>query len=202
MNIFGLFAQQTPIQKYWKGVPYHDCQQLDITIHKPTVQPGQVYFQAVVVHLLTKAENGGNHNEYFDAIDENDQQLRGSIIKGLNNGINLSATIDKPPNEFGTNFSVHTQDTIDAWLAEVPGIGPVAADTVKGFHTRWGGEIVGGQDYGHISIYVIWKKMTGTPPDPEEPPVSDCEELQEKYDDLLAQHNKMVADIEAILDEQ
>lgn len=181
----------TPIERYWHGIPYFDCERLNISIVKPALLPGQLYAKAVVIHLLTREENQGNHNEYFDVIDLNSNQLRGSAILGRNNNIQLRTVIDKPPNEFGTNFSVFAQDTMDAWVDEVPTIGKVASDRVNGFSTRWSGPIVGGQDYGHISIYVIWQIITGDTPIPPEPP--DCNEvrqqlaaIRQKYDDLLA----------------
>lgn len=175
----------SPIEKYWHGTSYFDCERLNITIVHPTTSPGETWAKAVVVHLLTREENQGNHNEYFDAIDQDNKQLRGSVILGKNNNINLRTVIDKPPDEFGSNFSVFAQDTMDAWLDEVPGVGKVKSDRVNSFSTRWGGPIVGGQDYGHISIYVIWQLVTGDIPVPPDPLPDDCAKLLAAYEASL-----------------
>lgn len=177
----------TPIEKWWHGEEYHDCERLGITIQRiPTTSV--VYARCVAVHLLTRQENGSNHNAYFDVIDEAGKRINGAVIIGQNNNIRLRSVIDKPPNEPGTNFSVYTQDTINAWVGEVPTLGVIPSDKVNGFSTRWGGSIVGGQDYGHISIWVLWMIRTGAPGlPPIKPPVegpSDCAELQRDYDEL------------------
>lgn len=185
----------SPIEKYWHGTPYFDCARLGISIVKPAIIPGQPYAQAVVVHLLTKEENQGNHNEYFDVIDLNNKQARGSVILGRNNAIPLRTVIDKPPNEFGSNFAVFAQDTIDAWVDTVPNIGKVASDTVKGFSTRWGGPIVGGQDYGHISIYVIWQIGTSDTPPP--PPV-DCVQIRAELAALQIRYDALATGIKEL----
>lgn len=159
----------SPIEKYWHGTEYNDCERLGITIQR--VDNAAQFARCVVVHLLTKEENGGQHNLFMDVINEKSERLNGSLLRGQNNNIVLSARIDKPPNEFGTNFSIFTQDTINAWVSEVPGIsGNIASDRVNGFSTRWGGPIVGGQEYGHISFYVIWMVLTDIPPIPPPPP--------------------------------
>lgn len=166
----------TPIQRFWKGTPYNDVPpQLGIKITPPAIKPGVIYAQAVVIHLLTRTENMGNHNLYLDVIDGSGQQVRGAQLAGQNNNINLRAMIDKPVNEFGTNFVLHTQDTVSCWALSAPGYGPIASDVVSGFSTRFGGEIVGGQDYGHISFYVIFQLgATVTEPEPPDlPPISD-----------------------------
>lgn len=155
----------TPIERYWHGTEYNDCERLGITIERST---DAVQARCVVVHLLTREQNMGNHNLYMDVIDQNNKRLNLSLLRGNNNGIQLSARIDKPPNEFGTNFSMFTQDTLSVWVSEVPGNGQARSDRVNGFSTRWGGPIVGGQDYGHISFYVIWQ-IGGTPIPPIPP---------------------------------
>lgn len=164
-SISNLLKPTTPIEKFWQGVKYNDADKLGVII-KPTVLRDKPYAEAVVVHLLTAQENNhGNHNLYLDCIDEQGKQLRGSVLKGDNNGIKLEVRVDKPTHEFGTNFSMFSQDTLSCWVDEVPGIGKVASDVVSGFHTRWGGEKVGGQDWGHVSFYVIFLiRPAGTPP--------------------------------------
>lgn len=164
----------TPYEKWYHGKEYNDCERLGITIQRvPTVEA--VYARCAVIHLLTREENGGNHNEYFDVFKDG-KRINGTVILGQNNNIKLRATIDKPYNEPGTNFSVGTQDTLNAWVGEVPGYGVIPSDRVNGFSTRWGGPIVGGQDYGHISIWVLWIIQTGNaPPIPPDPPSNDYE---------------------------
>lgn len=146
----------SPINKFWHGVKYNDADKLDVIII-PTVIHDRPYAEAVVVHLLTAEENNfGNHNLFLDVIDEQGNQIRGALLRGDNNGIKLEARVDKPSNEFGTNFAMYSQDTVSCWVEEVPGFGKVASDVVSGFHTRWGGDKVGGQNYGHVSFYTIF----------------------------------------------
>lgn len=142
--MLSLLRTDTPISKFWKGIKYNDAERLGVII-KPTIIRDKPYAEVVVVHLLTGEENNyGNHNLNFDVIDEEGKQIRGSVIRGDNNGIKLKSTIDKPPNEFGTNFALYSQDTVSCWVEEVPGFGKISSDTVSGFHTRWGGDMVGG----------------------------------------------------------
>lgn len=172
----------TPIEKYWHGTEYNDCERLNIEIQR--VSDASQFARCVVVHLLTKEENMGNHNLYMDVINERNERLNNSLLKGQNNNIALQTRIDKPPNEFGCNFAMFTQDTINAWVGEVPGItGQIPSDRVNGFSTRWGGPIVGNQDYGHISYYVIWQIRTDIPPIPP-PPTSQYEKGLEDGVDL------------------
>lgn len=178
---------KTPIEKYWHGVEYNDTPaEMAVTIKRVNVTG--IYARCVVIHLLTKDENGGQHNLFMDVINQQNKRLDGSLLLGRNNNISLSARIDKPPNEFGTNFSVYTQDTVNAWTGEATGFGAIPSDTVFNFSTRWGGPIVGGQDYGHISIYAIWQIISGNPPPP--PPV-DCEQLRLDYAALLVRYGKL-----------
>ncbi len=178
----------TPIEKYWHGTEYNDTPpEMGVTIRRANVTG--IYARCVVIHLLTREENMGNHNFYLDVIDQHDKRLDGSLLLGRNNNISLFSRIDKPPNEFGTNFSVYTQDTVNAWVGEATGFGAIPSDTVLNFSTRWGGPIVGGQDYGHISIYAIWQIISGTPIPPI-PPV-DCEQLRLDYAALLVKYGKL-----------
>lgn len=181
----------TPIEKYWHGIEYNDCPpELGITIKRANVTG--LYARCVVVHLLTREQNQGNHNLYMDVIDRDNHRLDNTLILGRNNSIALQARIDKPPNEFGTNFAMYNQDTDSCWVGEVPGLGAIPSDTVSNFSTRWGGPIVGGNDYGHVSYYVIFQVGGNVvPPIPPEPP--DCDEVRQqlaairlKYDNLLA----------------
>lgn len=163
----------TPIQRFWHGQPYNDIPpQMGVTITRPTLKPGDWYAEAVVVHLLTRAENMGNHNLYLDVIDEDGRQVRGAQMAGRNNNIHLFAVVDKPVNEFGCNFAMFAQDTLNCWVAGAPDHNPVVSDVAGNFSTRWGGAIVGGQDYGHVSFYVIFQlKRDARPPEPPEPPI-------------------------------
>lgn len=173
----------SPIDKYWHGTEYNDTPpEMGITIKRANVTG--VYARCVVIHLLTRAENMGNHNLYMDVIDQDSKRINNSLLLGRNNNISLSARIDKPPNEFGTNFAMYNQDTDSCWVGEVPNLGAIPSDTAMNFSTRWGGPIVGGQDYGHISFYVIFQVTSGTPVPPIPP--ADCAELQKKYDKALA----------------
>jgi hypothetical protein len=187
----------TPIEKYWHGEEYHDCDRLGIIIKRADTV--DVHAHCVVVHLLTRQENMGNHNLYMDVIDSNNKRLDGSILKGRNNNINLSARIDKPPNEFGTNFAMYNQDTLSCWVDEVPGLGRIPSDVISGFSTRWGGPIVGNQDYGHISYYVIWQVGTGSIVEPPEPPIDDCIQLAKDYLTLQGKYDKLVANIRELV---
>lgn len=179
----------SPIDKYWHGTEYNDTPpEMGIVIKRANVTG--VYARCVVIHLLTKAENGGNHNLYLDVIDQGGKRINNSLLLGRNNNISLSAQIDKPLNEFGTNFAMYNQDTVSCWVGAVPGLGAIPSDAAMNFSTRWGGPIVGDQDYGHISFYVIFQVTSGTPIPPPLPP-ADCAELQQKY-------NKALADLTAI----
>lgn len=161
------------IKKHWNNVEYNDAEHLGVGIAR-TLEPGW-HVRCMAVHLLTKAENGNNHNVYFDVIDTNNQRIKLSEIRGINNNIKLRAILDKPDHEMGTNFALHAQDTVSAWVTYIPVMGLIPSDVVTGLHSRWGGDMVGGQDYGHISYYVIFQLVEGAalPPPPPPPPPPD-----------------------------
>ena len=176
----------SPLEKHWHGVEYNDAERLGVRIKRvPPPAPDLWHARIVVVHLLTKEENKGNHNLYMDVIDKAGLRMNGSLLRGDNNGIKLQARIDKPANEFGTNFALFGQDELFAWVDWVPDGGVVSSDVIMGVHTRWGGEIVGGQGYGHISYYVIWQLTKGdTPPVP--PPPGPSEDYNAGFRDGIA----------------
>jgi hypothetical protein len=170
----------SPIQDYWHGIEYNDVNPIaGITIKRAVPIGDLPYARCVAIHLLTKVQNGNNHNIYMDVIDKTNKRLDGSVLHGRNNNFSLTATIDKPKNEAGTNFSVGTQDTYSVWVDTVPGLGKVVSDEIGNLATRWGGSLFDNQDFGHISFYILWMIVTGsTPPIDPVPPTGDIAALQ------------------------
>lgn len=169
-------------ERFWHGTPYNDVpSQAGVTVERATVAPGALYARAVVVHQMTPAEAGTNHNVYLDLIDENGQRVKRTTFNGYNNGIGLGCITDKPDNEPRCNMPMYSQDTLAVWVDKTPVISQIQSDRVTGLSTRWPGQ--SGSTYGHVSFYIIFQlTKAGVAPPPPPPAPLDCGQIKVEND--------------------
>jgi hypothetical protein len=143
----------------------NDAQGYGVAIVPATVAPGAWYWQAVRVHHLTPAENGGNHHLYLDILDPATAPDPGSLggrVYGARARITWEGgeqivTIDKPLNEPGTNFPMWKGQVCDAIGLGLPGE-ELVSDRVTGMHTGHPDEAVGNTLFHH-SFSVTFLKV-------------------------------------------
>ena len=143
----------------------NDAQGYGVAIVPATVAPGAWYWQAVRVHHLTPAENGGNHHLYLDMLDPATAPDPGSLggrVYGARARITWEGgeqivTIDKPLNEPGTNFPMWKWQVCDALALGSPGE-ELVSDRVTGMHTGHPDEAVGNTLFHH-SFSVTFLKV-------------------------------------------
>ena len=143
----------------------NDAQGYGVAIVPATAAPGAWYWQAVRVHHLAPAENGGNHHIYLDSLDPATAPNPGSMggrVFGARARITWEGgeqivTIDKPLNEPGTNLPMWKWQVCDVIALGLPGEGLVS-DRVTGMHTGHPDEAVGNTLFHH-SFSVTFLKV-------------------------------------------
>jgi hypothetical protein len=158
------------------------------------VAPGQYHWEIIWIDALSKAENGGNHNAFIEAIRDG-SAVRGLIVDWGWDGMrpDEKAHIDrqplymsKAPWEFGCDIAPHAGQVIWARIKDQP------SQMFKGFDI---GRVFPGEglEWGHWSIYVVFEwKPKGLPAEepPDRPPIPEpdaARELLERiYSDIGA----------------
>ena len=165
----------------------NDATKYGVTISPCERGPDVTIYRCIGIHHLTPEENAGNHNAYFDVLDEQGHRIPQAAIEWTWQGRQLHepappAVIDKPDTEPGTNIAMSWAQTISASVLGHP------TDTVLNIHTRHPDEgHSGGNTRGHHSFYVVFQRYT---PGQETPPTDpNCE-----------QHLLRIAQLDATLD--
>lgn len=129
------------------------------------------YMKIVKVRHLPPAENNGMHNLFMDVLGLDGKRIQGAKLTIINaNGRQVTAIIDKPPNEPGTNVPISKEDSLRAYVA---GIYP--SEMIVNVHARHPDEAPGNTLYHH-SFLVVWQvtpRQAAT--DPTTPPADDSQ---------------------------
>ncbi len=132
----------------------NDATGYGVQIQPATLPAGTVYWQAVHVHHLTPAENGGNHHIYMDVYDgiagtgQYGKRLDGAKLRVTWDGGEQIVTIDKPANEAGTNFPMWKWQVCAAECLGMPGQ-ELLSDRIIGLHTGHPDEAPGNTLFHH-----------------------------------------------------
>ncbi|MCX6029729.1 MAG: hypothetical protein NT169_10565 [Chloroflexi bacterium] len=134
----------------------NDAQAYGVAVVPATVTPGAWYWQAVRVHHLTPAENGGNHHLYLDILDPalaqeanlQGQRTFGARAKITWDGGEQLVTVDKPLNEPGANFPMWKWQICAAAALGLPGQ-ELPSDRVTGLQTGHPDEAPGNTLFHH-----------------------------------------------------
>lgn len=166
----------------------NDAESYGVTIIPAEVEVGDKYWKAIKVHHLTPEENNGQLHIFLDVLKENGTRYYGANVQGwwgAANNEQVIATVDKPPNEPGTNIVLSNirQVTSVACLAD-----GYDSDVVAGMHTNhpdegpvtgWGHS---GNAVGHHSFLVEFMLVTKTAEEEtEEPTEPGPEESRDEF---------------------
>lgn len=111
-------------------------------------------WRIIGVHHLSGWENMGNHHIYCDVLDRDGKRInRGKLWLKQGNQNPVSAIVDKPPNEAGTNFPVWGATPVDVWVDG-------DSDSVSGMRINHADEDTG-NTIGHHSFYVVFQDEAG-----------------------------------------
>jgi hypothetical protein len=114
------------------------------------------YWRVVGIHHLTPPENGGNHNIFFDVLDEIGNRVQGAkLVLAQATQAPLSAILDKGPQDAGdfVLFKTSNADIAVQW----PPDNPLPSEAGAGFKIDRPGP-GGGNSWGHHSFYIVFQK--------------------------------------------
>ena len=145
----------------------NDAQGYGVAIVPATVAPGAWYWQAVRVHHLTPAENGGSHHIFLDILDPATApnpgapggRVFGACARITWDGGEQIVTVDKPLNEPGTNLPMWKWQVCDVLALGLPGA-ELASDRVTGMHTGHPDEATGNTLFHHSFSVTFLKVRT------------------------------------------
>lgn len=162
--------------------PFNDCQWVAIDASDREGGPG---WECIGVHLMTGAENGGNHNIYIEVVDAWGKRVGGQVAQydWVGKGLLENAPdtpLDKPETEPAGNIPIGKGQTISTWIKAA------RSDVVEGLTTDVPGLAEEpGSTWGHRSYLLIFCNALAvlpvppvTPPPVTPPPAApDCTEL-------------------------
>jgi hypothetical protein len=128
------------------------------------------------VHLLTGAENGGQHNVFMEPVDATGKRVPGCVAGWTwrdkrDNEVAPPTPLDKPPGEPAGNIPLGAGQIATVWL--IAPDGAVISDRVSGLTTAPAKDDVPGATRFHQSYLVCWQRDGTVPvpptPDPEPP---------------------------------
>ena len=130
----------------------------EIVVGQPGVGEGEKYWACIGAYHLLPEENGGKHNLYLEAIDENNNRLFGVAFKwgwegqGPNEP-SPDVVDDKPPSE-QANIVIWANQVI--WAGVRDSIPSGEVQKIRSTHPDEGP----GNTWGHHSFYVAFKRVT------------------------------------------
>lgn len=114
------------------------------------------YWRVIAVHHLSGPENRGLHHIYVDVLDEDGKRVMGARVKATAPGQPLIfATVDKPPNEPGTNMPMWKMTTYTLQVDDVNGEN-LPGEVLTGITSTHPDEEVGNTLFHH-SFYVVFQ---------------------------------------------
>lgn len=141
----------------------NDATGYGVQIQPASLASGTWYWQAVNVHHLTPAENGGNHHIYMDVYDgtagngEYGARVDGARLRVTWDGGEQAVTVDKPANEPGTNFPMWKWQVCAVECLGLTGQ-ELPSDRVTGLHTGHPDEAAGNTLFHH-SFHITFVKV-------------------------------------------
>ena len=144
---------------------FNDAQEKYGVEIEPVSDPGGPHWSVIGVHHLTGPENGGKHNIYCDALDEDGLRIQGSHLIATKGDLpSFLVKIDKPPQEPGTNFPMFKHDVATVAVHR-PDETPLPSEKVINLHTGHPDEEPGNTLFHH-SFFVVFQKTSGAAPPP------------------------------------
>jgi hypothetical protein len=140
------------------GRAFNDATDYEVSIG--VKNPSGPVWRLIGVHHLSGSENMGNHHAYCEVLDSDGKRMNGSVLEmRQGNQAPVTATIDKPSNEAGTNFPVWGASPCTIKVIGGRGaFGRYASDRVSGIRINWKGDSEG-NSIGHNSFYCAWQLL-------------------------------------------
>jgi len=156
---------------------YNDAAQYGVMI----VNVPGTEWRCIGVHLLTGAENGGQHNVFMEPVDAAGKRVPGCVAgwtwKDKRPDENAPPTaLDKPPSEPAGNIPLGAGQIATVWL--IAADGAVLSDRVSGLTTAPAKDDVPGATRFHQSYFVCWQRGTTVPEPPTPDPEPDGDQAQ------------------------
>jgi hypothetical protein len=129
-----------------------DITQYGASIVRASVAPGTTYWKIVDAYHLSGQQNRGNHNLFADVLNADGTRRNGAHCNLYFSGRMTVLTIDKPPNEPGTNAPLYRGNFYDIEGADLP------SDKAIHFSTEFPDEEDGNTN-GHHSFMVIFQEV-------------------------------------------
>ncbi len=147
----------------------NDAGSYRVTIEPVTVPAGEWYWQAVVVHHFTPAENGGKHHLYlnlFEPVESvggewSDRRVPKARAEVTWPGGSEQVEMNKPEGEPGGNFPMWKEQIYSVSAAGLSGQ-KLPSEKVVGLSTDHGDEENGNSRFHH-SFYVAFCKVQAQP---------------------------------------
>jgi len=167
----GIGNKQEPIQEgdCNKLIVDNDAEGYGVTVLSGPID-GDTYFKVVRVHHLFSEENGswpGNHHLYLDVLDKDGNRINGAQLKvkwGESVIEKVTAIIDKPANEPGTNVPLYKYQVVSVEMKDY------ASDMAYNIHTDHPDEGGSNNRFHHSFLVVFQECIVGDiTPEPEQP---------------------------------
>jgi len=128
-----------------------DITKYGASIVRANVSLGTKYWKIVDAYHLSGQQNRGNHNIFADVLNADGTRRMGAHCTLYFAGRSAVLTVDKPPNEPGTNAPMYRGNFYDIEAADLP------SDKAIHFNSEWPDEEEGNTN-GHHSFMVIFRE--------------------------------------------
>ena len=128
-----------------------DITKYGASIVRASVATGTKYWKIVDAYHLSGQQNRGNHNLFADVLNIDGTRRMGARCNLNFGGHSAVLTVDKPPNEPGTNAPMYRGNFYDIEAADLP------TDRAVHFNSEWPDEEEGNTN-GHHSFMVIFQE--------------------------------------------
>ena len=128
-----------------------DITKYGASIVRASVATGAKYWKIVDAYHLSGQQNRGNHHLFADVLNADGTRRMGAQCTVYFAGHSAVLTVDKPPNEPGTNAPMYRGNYYDIEAADLP------SDKAIHFNSEWPDEEEGNTN-GHHSFMVIFQE--------------------------------------------
>ena len=130
--------------------PRNDARTYGVLVKPSQAQPGEVYWQAVLVHHLTPDENRGRHHIFVEVLDEEGRRVN-DVQVVITNGGTRTVKVNTSPKKPAVAFPMGKWDMYEISIANAPGDRVI---NVTSAHPAEGK----GSPESHHSFLIVWRR--------------------------------------------